>query len=132
MLPVRSSYFIERETLAGGAVPPAAPDFTWELLPSENGFANIKVRWIPNTNDQKGGSHFYAKYREKGQTSWLRTENELYNDFVIVRGLDPEKTYEFVVVSVDGTFEEDSAPQEIYIPALGNDDPFVRSFENSI
>lgn len=119
MLSVLSSYFIERKTLVGGAVPPDAPDFTHEQLPSENGFANIKVRWLPNTNNQKGGSHFYAKYREKGQTTWLPTGNELDNDFVIVRGLDPEKTYEFVVVSVDGTFEQDSAPQFIETEAIG-------------
>lgn len=114
------SYFIERKTLAGGSVPPDAPSFAWEQLPSENGYANIKVNWLPNTQNQKGGSHFYAKYREKGQTTWLNTGNELDNDFVVIRGLDPDKTYEIVAVSVDGTFEEESRPQDVYTSASGN------------
>lgn len=95
-------------------MPPDAPNFIWEYLPSENEHAIIKIYWIPYFHNQRAGSYFYAKYREKGQAEWLKTENEIQNDYVIVLHLDPAKTYEFIVVSVDGEFETESRPQDVY------------------
>lgn len=113
------SYFIERKTLAGGSTPPDPPNFTWEPLPSENGYAIVKVYWHPNVGGNSG-SHFFAKYRIKGQTTWLKTEEVLDSDHVIVRGLDPEQTYEFYVVSVDGGFIAESSVQEVPTDGIGN------------
>lgn len=56
------SYFIERKTRVSGAHVPDVPTFAWSKLPTENGFATVKVDWVVNPNG-KPGSHFYVKYR---------------------------------------------------------------------
>lgn len=112
------SYFIEHKTLAGGAVPPDPPYFQWELLPSEDGHVNIKVQWLPNI-DGNSGSHFFVKYRIKGQTTWIRTDQILDSDYVIIRALQPDRTYEFCVVSVDGGFTTESKVMEVSTESLG-------------
>lgn len=112
------SYFIEQKTLSGLSVPPDAPYFTWEQLPSENGYATIRVNWMPSV-EGKSGSHFFAKYRVKGETTWLSSDNILEDDYVIIRGLEPDETYEFIVVSVDGTYATDSQVQEVPTVGIG-------------
>lgn len=110
---------------------PDIPSFEWKLLPSENGYANIKVIWLPNTINQNGGSHFYVKYREKRQSMWIISEEELYNDFVVLHNLDPDKTYEIIVVSVEGEFEKESQSQDVYTSANGNIS-FIGSIEKIV
>lgn len=105
--------------MAGGSTPPDPPNFAWEPLPSENGYANIKVYWHPNVGGNSG-SHFFAKYRIKGQTTWLKTDEVLDSDHVIVRALQPDQTYEFFVVSVDGGFIAESSVQEVSTAGIGN------------
>lgn len=100
-------------------MPPDTPHFAWEPLPSENGYASVKVFWHPNIGGNSG-SHFFAKYRIKGQTTWLKTDEVLDSDHVIVRALSPEQTYEFVVASVDGDFISESAVQEVPTDDIGN------------
>lgn len=75
--------------------------------------------WHPNVGGNSG-SHFFAKYRIKGQTTWLKTDEVLDSDHVIVRALQPDQTYEFYVVSVDGGFIADSAVQEVSTAGIGN------------
>lgn len=67
----------------------------------------------------KSGSHFFAKYRIKGETTWLSTENVLEDDFVIIRGLQPDENYEFVVASVDGEYLKESQIQDVQTVGLG-------------
>lgn len=55
-------YFIEQRTRGSQAAPPDIPRFEWSRLPSDNGYANIKVTWLPNI-DGKPGSHFFVKYK---------------------------------------------------------------------
>lgn len=112
------SYFIEQKTLSTDSFPPDRPDFVWEQLPSENGFATIKVNWIPNVSG-KPGTHFYTKYREKGDTTWLTTDYELNNDYTIIRGLQPDKKYEFVAISVDGEHLAESQIQDVTTVGIG-------------
>lgn len=41
------------------------------------------------------------------------------DDYVNIAGLEPENTYEMVVVSVDGDLNTESSPQEVPIPENG-------------
>lgn len=65
------------------------------------------------------GSHFYTKYRLKGDTEWTRTDDILEDDYVIVRNLQPDEDYEFAVVSVDGEYATDSQVREISTSGIG-------------
>lgn len=67
----------------------------------------------------KSGSHFFAKYRVKGETTWLSTDNILEDDFVLVRGLEPDETYEFIVASVDGQYITESQVQDVPTVGIG-------------
>ena len=90
----------------------------------DDGFETITVNWSPNINGRPG-THFFVKYRIKDETSdpsdydldedpsYVATDPELYEDFIIIRGLNPNKTYEFIVVSVDGEYMAESEVKEI-------------------
>ncbi|XP_055709240.1 neuroglian isoform X1 [Phlebotomus papatasi] len=104
--------YIEQKTASGLTVPPDVPQFGWDRLPSDNGLANIKVTWYPNL-DGKPGSHFFAKYRIKGESQWQTTDPQLDEDTLIVRGLQPETNYDFRVVAVDGDYLTESGSQEV-------------------
>ncbi|XP_052866871.1 neuroglian isoform X2 [Anopheles cruzii] len=105
-------FHIERATLSSVGMPPDVPNFSWENLPSDNGLANVKVMWLPPLGG-KTGSHFYVKYRIKDQSAWQMTDAEVYENFLVVRGINPNHLYEFRVVSVDGEYETESATQEV-------------------
>lgn len=113
----RCSYFIERSTLSAEPVQPGQPSFTWEQLPYENGLASGRINWMPL--ETYAGSHFYTKYRLKGDTEWTRTDDILEDDYVIVRNLQPDEDYEFAVVSVDGEYATDSQVREISTSGIG-------------
>lgn len=114
-----NSYFIEQKTGQGGSFPPDRPEFGWELYPSDNGLTQIRVKWLPNFTYNKPGSHFFAKYRIKGTSQWLETDPVIEDDFVVIHGLQPDETYEFAVVSVDGDHLAESSSQHIPIPENG-------------
>lgn len=114
------SFFIDRKTGSGSVAVPDRPDFTWELNPTENGLTEVRVKWLPNFTYNKPGSHFYARYRIKGTTRWIETDAVIDDDFVYIRGLQPDDTYEFSVVSVDGDKLSESEAQEVTIPENGN------------
>ncbi|XP_066248839.1 neuroglian isoform X1 [Euwallacea similis] len=105
-------YFIERSTKALGLHQPGVPRFVWESVRDNKATSVIRVNWIPS-EDGKPGSHFYVKYKKRGETMYLKTPPELDEDFQEVSGLESGKTYEFVVVSVDGNLETESEPQEV-------------------
>ncbi|XP_031628790.1 neuroglian-like isoform X2 [Contarinia nasturtii] len=120
-------YFIEQKTLPGGSYPPDRPEFIWEQLPSENPYPKVKVHWLPNVNGRPG-THFYAKYRIKGETQWETTKDIIDNDFVVIPGLEPDRRYEFIVTSVDGDHFTESAIQEVQ--TVGEDGPNKVPSEN--
>lgn len=67
------SYFIEQKTRTSQR--PDIPQFTWETVPVENGYSIVRVIWLPNLNGNPG-SHFFVKYKLKGETIFLETEPE--------------------------------------------------------
>lgn len=87
-------------------------------MPTDNGLANIKVRWLPIL-DGKSGSHFFVQYKIKGESQWIDTDPELDEDFTSIHGLQPDTTYEFRVVAVDGQFTEPSALQDVDTYGIG-------------
>lgn len=100
-------------------IEPDTPSFTWTQLPSENGYPAIRINWLPALEAGRSGSHFFAKYRIKGETTWSSTGDVLDEDFVIVRALEPDETYEFVVVSVDGKYLTESKVQDVATYSIG-------------
>lgn len=121
-------YYIEQRTRGSQPVPPDRPKFRWYRLPSENGFASIKVVWLPNTGEGKPGSHFFVKYKLKDETIYEQTKNEMVEDFITIKGLKPGETYEFIVVAVDGEYMAESEPQDIETYSL--DGPIIQPKEN--
>lgn len=103
---------MERKTLSGLTEKPDIPYFTWERLPTDNGYGVVKVQWLPNIHG-KTGSHFFTKYRVKGESQWERTDPQLDQDYLEVHGLQPDTMYEFRVVSVDGDHITESQSLEV-------------------
>lgn len=99
-------------------MPPDQPHFGWERLPTENGYANVKVNWMPNL-EGKPGSHFFAKYRIKGESEWLKSDPEMQEDHLVVRALEADQNYEFAVVAVDGDYLTESSVQEVETYGIG-------------
>ncbi|CAG0904351.1 unnamed protein product, partial [Darwinula stevensoni] len=121
-------YFIEVSTNEDGESQPDPPTFTWEHLASDGGLASIRVYWIPNT-DGEPGSHFFIQYRKRGESIYLETEKEYYEDFIDMKGLDPGEVYEIRVVSVDGKSFAFSDPEEVR--TWSNDETlYVRAYDN--
>lgn len=89
------------------------------MNPTENGLTELRVQWLPNFTYNKPGTHFFAKYTEKGKSQWVATDPVIFDDFVNIRGLEPETTYEMAVVSVDGILNTESDIQEVPIPENG-------------
>lgn len=113
------SYFIEAKTAGGSPLPPDVPQFGWDRLPSDNGLANIQVTWYPNNDGGKPGSHFFVKYKLKGESQWRISEPEIINDRTTIRGLQPDMNYEFRVVSVDGEHLTESGTQDVDTYGIG-------------
>ncbi|XP_060537044.1 neuroglian isoform X2 [Cylas formicarius] len=104
-------YFIEKTTKPPGFHKPSPPKFRWELIKEDDKPA-VRVIWEPS-EDGRPGSHFYVKYKKKGETQYLHTPHQKVNDTQDVLGLEGGETYDFVVTSVDGDYEADSDVQEV-------------------
>ena len=46
--------------------------------------------------------------RKEKETQWIKTEDQLNENSIVVRGLEPGLTYQFRVVAVDGQFQTPS------------------------
>ncbi|CAH1996819.1 unnamed protein product [Acanthoscelides obtectus] len=119
-------FFIERQTRPLGSHRPSKPRFDWEIV-KPGPPTTVRVHWRPN-EEGKSGSHFYAKYRKKGEPEYQKTDPETHEMFQDVAPLDSAAVYDFIVASVDGTFEEDSDPQEVSTYDI--DGPIIRAKEN--
>lgn len=95
---------------------PDKPSFFIDRSESENGLGKAKVQWRPNVQGNPG-SHFFVKYRKKGEPQWLNSDPQKNDDTTVVGSLEPETEYEFRVVSVDGTHETES--DSLYFDASG-------------
>ncbi|XP_026829151.1 neuroglian isoform X2 [Ooceraea biroi] len=119
-----NDYFIEQKTRT--SLRPDIPQFTWETVPTENGYANVRIIWLPNLNGNPG-SHFFVKYRPKGETISLMTDPEFQSNTIEIRGLQSGEVYIMSVVAVDGDYLSESAPQEIETSSEG---PIIQPKEN--
>lgn len=112
------SYSIEAKTNPMNNVPPDPPTFALKLLNLNEKYGKIQVDWIPKI-DGVPGVDFFVKYHLKGQQKWYRSI-DVVNGFTIFFGELPlNKTYEFIVVSVDGEYTAESEPQEIQTKKIG-------------
>lgn len=122
----RYRYFIERLTRGPGYITPGRPRFQVQRIPTDDEhFVSMKVIWLPNID--KPGSHFYVKYKKKGETNPIVSDPEMEQDYMNITNLDPGVIYEFTVVSVDGTSETASEIQEVDTYDVG---PIIQRGQN--
>ncbi|XP_054278770.1 neuroglian isoform X2 [Macrosteles quadrilineatus] len=109
-------YFIEQRTRGSQSAPPDTPMFRLEqeAYQNNNGYGHVKVTWMPNL-EGKPGSHFYVKYKTKEDSQWTISDNEMDEDYLVMRPLSPGQTYEFQLVAVDGDYTKESDVQELEI-----------------
>ncbi|XP_025162697.1 neuroglian isoform X2 [Harpegnathos saltator] len=119
-----NDYFIEQKTRTSQR--PDVPQFTWETVPVENGYSNVRIIWLPNLNGNPG-SHFFVKYNLKGETIALLTDPEFQSNTIEVCGLQSGEVYVMSVVAVDGDYLTESAPQEVETSSEG---PIIQPKEN--
>lgn len=105
---------------------PDVPQFTWQTIPKENGYANVKITWLPNLRGYPG-SHFFAKYKRRGETIPLETDHEFQNEELEIRGLLSGEVYTMSVVAVDGDYVTESEPQDVETSSEG---PIIQPKEN--
>jgi len=107
-------YYTECDTNRQAVIPPSRPKFKFNVLHSDSGrYARIKVTWQPQIEGNPG-SHFYVQYKKEMATQFKSSEEELNQDSIVVGGLDPEYTYDFRVVAVDGDHETPSETIPVY------------------
>jgi len=107
-------YYTECDTNRQAVTPPSRPKFKFNVLHSDSGrYARIKVTWQPQIEGNPG-SHFYVQYKKDMATQFKSSEEELNQDSIVVGGLDPEFTYDFRVVAVDGDHETPSETIPVY------------------
>ena len=107
-------YYTECDTNPQAMVPPSQPRFKYHLLnPEESGHARVKVTWQPQIEGNPG-SHFFVQYKKENEPEFLRSDEELNKDSIVIRGLDSDYTYHFRVVAVDGVHQTPSETISIY------------------
>ena len=52
-------------------------------------------------------------FRKVKEPQWIKTEDQLNENSIVVRGLEPGLTYQFRVVAVDGQFQTPSRIQDV-------------------
>ena len=121
-------YYTECDTNRQAVIPPSRPKFKYVVMNPESGYARIKVTWQPQIEGNPG-SHFYVQYKKRSDTQFLSSEEELNLDSIVIGGLDPEYTYDFRVVAVDGIHETPSEVIPVYtysnLPLSGHPDGTV-------
>lgn len=107
-------YFIKAKTneILDVPIKPHQPTFDWKILSSEEKNMTVKVTWIPDLAGYSG-SHFFVKYRLKGEREWTETRPVYAEDYAIINGLLNTEIYEFEVISVDGDQTTESKSQEV-------------------
>ncbi|KAI0985990.1 hypothetical protein GJ496_009262 [Pomphorhynchus laevis] len=98
----------------GASVVPSKPIIQAAILNEYN----VNISWDPKLMITPAAI-FYVKYRYKGdETSYHRTEDEIFSDFIVISFLDPHTEYEFILVATDGVYNgTESDP--VYIKIAG-------------
>ncbi|XP_031786698.1 neuroglian isoform X2 [Nasonia vitripennis] len=117
-------FFVEKRTPASRR--PDKPTFSWINIPKESGLSNVRITWEQKT-DGFAGSHFFAKYRLKGETIEIPTDAEKLTNEIEIRGLESGRTYIVSIVAVDGDYMTESAAQEV---ETSNEGPYIQAQEN--
>merc|ERR1711884_757879 len=85
-------YYTECDTNPQSDIPPSRPKFKTTYVPNpENGMPRIKVTWKPQVEGNPG-SHFFVQYKKEEETLFLSSDEELNEDSIVIRGLDPDDT----------------------------------------
>ena len=106
-------YYTECDTNPQAPEAPDLPKFKYRVMNPEQGQSRIKVTWQPNINGNPG-SHFYVQYKKQHEPQFISTKEELNEDSIVIRGLDPDYVYDFRVVAVDGSYEKPSEVLQVY------------------
>ena len=113
-------YWTECDTNPQAVIPPSRPKFKFthlihsESAASESGTnASIKITWQPQIEDNPG-SHFYVQYKKVMASQFNSSKEVLNEDSIVIEGLDPDNTYDFRVVAVDGDYETPSETIPVY------------------
>ncbi|CAG9769886.1 unnamed protein product [Ceutorhynchus assimilis] len=69
------------------------------------------IKWIPDVVHNPG-EYFFMKYRLKGNPDWIETPSEQSEDFLIINNFNGCRSYEIVLVAVDGEYRTESEIQE--------------------
>ncbi|XP_015125416.1 neuroglian isoform X2 [Diachasma alloeum] len=118
------NFYIEETTRASRK--PDVPVFRWENIPNYNGYAIVRIIWMPNRQGYPG-SHFFVTYRLYHHPHQLQTDPEFQGDEIEIRGLQAGETYEMRVVAVDGKYLTVSEPQMVWTTSDG---PVIEPAEN--
>lgn len=86
----------------------------------------MRIIWLPNLNGIPG-SHFFVKYKLKGETIPSESDPEFQSNTIEIRGLQSGEVYVMSVVAVDGEYMTESAPQEVETSSEG---PIIQPKEN--
>ncbi|KAM3958602.1 neuroglian-like [Aphomia sociella] len=116
-------YYVEQTTKGGLVAKPDTPLFEAERLPTKDGTAHIKVRWLPSL-DGHAGTHFVVWYKVRGHTNWEHTNEITEDDYVILTGLEPGQVYEVKITAHDGDYYSTSEIKEVDIegPTITRED----------
>ena len=106
-------YYTECDTNPQAMIPPTPPKFKYHVMNPEEGHARIKVTWQPQIEGNPG-SHFYVQYKKDNDPQYISSNEELNEDSIVIRGLDPDYVYDFRVVAVDGKHETASEVLQVY------------------
>ena len=105
-------YYTQCDTNPKAVIPPSRPKFKFTHIISGI-YARIKITWQPQIEGNPG-SHFYVQYKKEMATQYKSSGEELNEDSIVITGLDPDETYDFRVVAVDGDHETPSETISIY------------------
>lgn len=72
---------------------------------------NTLIKWIPDV-EHNPGEYFFVKYRIKGNPEWTETLPETSEDYIILKNFNACRSYEIILVAVDGEFATESEVQE--------------------
>ena len=107
-------YWEECDTNFEATEAPSVPKFKYFAMnPDSKKKARLKITWVPNI-EFNPGSHFYVQYKKSEDIHYFSTDEELNEDSIVVTNLEPDHTYDFRVVAVDGVFETPSEARQIY------------------
>ena len=112
-------YYTECDTNPQSDSAPSRPRFKTRFMNLEGGQARIKVTWQPQIEGNPG-SHFYVQYKKQNDPQFIDSHEELNEDSIVIRGLDPDYMYDFRVVAVDGGRQTPSEVLQVYAHPITN------------